>query len=264
MMSEFEKFKANMFDDGEWTCFGQQHTAVACNPIHLLTSGEHQLVGLNPMVNSRRDSNVQVFRNILVEQDVGSVDEQIQYIKEMGFPYSSAVYSGNKSVHFLVSLDKPLPDLRSYKFVSKWILRILSKADQATINPSRFTRVPGTLRTSGKMQELVDLGNRIQRETLNVWLNSFPKEKPTEIVHSFTSTDRSPLSLPRTALIWLANNEFPEGERNSRWWWIACRCKEAGLALDQTIVELEGFFQEEQSFKRDEWIRAINSAYRKI
>lgn len=260
MFTDFTAFKDLLFNENEWTCFGNEVTVTACKPLFLLST-DHSLVGLNPMIESRRDNNVQTFRNILIELDSGSINEQQEYIKDKGLPYSSAVFSGKRSVHHVISLEKPLPDLKSYKFICKWILNILEKADHATVNPSKFTRVPGATRSPSCLQELLDLRSRISREELNEWLNNYPSQRPKENIQRPSYNQRN-FKLPKLAIQWLSENDFPEGERNSRWFWIACRCKDAGFTFEETIHQLSDFFVEEMNFSSNEWQRALESAYK--
>ncbi len=61
----------------------------------------------------RADANVACLQNVLLELDEMALDEQIRYVRT-ALPVTSIVHSGGKSHHFIISLDKPLPDLASY------------------------------------------------------------------------------------------------------------------------------------------------------
>jgi hypothetical protein len=120
--------------------------------IERIESDKVILCALNPIKGYRDDLSCTAFRNFLVEMDTGSIDDQLAYIKKLGMPYSAAIFSGNKSVHFLLSLDKDLPSENVYRALAEWILNIVTLADQNTKNPSRSIRVPGAYREPNKQQ----------------------------------------------------------------------------------------------------------------
>ena len=104
------------------------------------------MLAINPIEGFRRDKNVTAFRSFLVELDDGKLSEQMKYVKNKNMPYSACVFSGGKSLHFVITLEEPLPSLNLYKQISKWILNVMDKADSQTSNPSRSVRFPGNLR----------------------------------------------------------------------------------------------------------------------
>ncbi|WP_214676866.1 hypothetical protein, partial [Escherichia coli] len=67
------------------------------------------LIAINPIKGWRRDDQVTAFRTFLIELDDGSLEEQSKYVKEMDMPFTACIFSGNKSLHFAITLDQDLP-----------------------------------------------------------------------------------------------------------------------------------------------------------
>jgi hypothetical protein len=65
---------------------------------------------------------------------------------EKELPYSAATFSGGKSVHFIVSLETPIDEITWREWATA-LIRVMG-ADASTKNPSRFTRLPGSIRKS--------------------------------------------------------------------------------------------------------------------
>ena len=145
-----------------------------------IPSEEVTLLALNPIKGFRTDANCTAFRNFLVEMDYGPLDQQLVYIKTLKMPYSAAIFSGNKSIHFLISLDRDLPSEKVYRVFSEWILNVATLADPNTVNPSRSIRVPGAFREPGKLQTLVEFNGPVKLDDLTNWLKHYPEAKPQE------------------------------------------------------------------------------------
>lgn len=124
----------------------------------------------------RASSNVICYRNFLIECDGIDLDSQIKHIKESGIPFSTAVFSGSKSIHLIVSLENPVATMAEYK--TMW-LRIAAAfnglhnyADSSTSDCARLSRIPNALRDNGNIQELLKVTKRISDETIYSWLKS--------------------------------------------------------------------------------------------
>lgn len=129
---------------------------------------------LKPEALSREVSDVSVFRNFLVELDSGTLDKQVEYVERLGLPYSAAVYSGGKSVHFILSLETPLANADEYYRFATFLLGSLAvRADQTNKNPNRFSRTPGFVRDNGREQELLELRGRIPNSIVLEWLKPY-------------------------------------------------------------------------------------------
>lgn len=134
---------------------------------------------INPIKSERKNADVQKFRNFLFEIDEISLKEQLVHIKNKGMPCSSLTYSGNKSFHFIISLDEPVKDKEHYDFIANWIHNIIEIADKATKNPSRLSRLPNVKREdTGKIQKLIFVYDRIKSDDLIKWLSQYEHLMP--------------------------------------------------------------------------------------
>src|SRR5271154_597700 len=82
-------------------------------------SEELILLAINPINGFRTDDNVYRHQTFLWEIDVGSIDSQMDYVKALNLPYSSATFSGGKSIHFLTVLDQPV-DAKTWRLLCLW------------------------------------------------------------------------------------------------------------------------------------------------
>jgi len=199
--------KAGTFSEQEFfeTLFDKDEQISVCQTVYScsLTLRDEREPGeffiINPLSGGRKDENVTKYRNFLFEIDGSSLKDQLVLVeKKIALPYSTLVFSGNKSFHWIVSLETPLVEKRSYDFVFQWILNIIGTADPQTKNPSRLSRYPEVVRKdTDKMQRLVYVHGRINNDTLMAWLEKFPEHtpilKPINKSHSHGtgSTDRA-------------------------------------------------------------------------
>jgi len=123
----------------------------------------------------RADCNVTSLRSFLLEWDkAGSVEEQLKRVKLMGLPFSTAVHSGGKSLHVVVSLTEPT-DAVTYRHVGAMLRAAFPGCDRSVGNPSRLTRAPNVTRSStDTTQTLLDCRGRVAMETLMAWLQMVP------------------------------------------------------------------------------------------
>jgi len=136
---------------------------------------ERVFFSINPLHTDRRDSNVTCHRNILCEFDKGTIKEQLRLVEDSKIPYTSIVFSGNKSIHVIISLEEPCKNREEYNELVKRIYRKLPGVDTSCSNPSRFSRTPGALRSdTGQHQTLIELKSRVPREELEHWLGPLP------------------------------------------------------------------------------------------
>lgn len=287
MKQEQVKFLNLLFDEGETVCvtsgaYGAHSISQSeIGPeIHLRTpdkpdepgkqfvisEADIQLVAINPIDGWKRDSNVTVYRNFMLEFDDGPLDEQMAYVNSMGLPYSAAVYSGNKSMHYVVSLQQPCNET-IWRFTMQWMLNILFKADSQNKSPSRGVRFPENKRKNGKKnwQKLVHLRERITQEDLNNWLSRFPDKKPKikvqePVEHGNIITESDVPVFVIETLKKLESGEQPN--RNSSWFKLAAFLYKAGMPQDRTEMLFEKYFIEEDDFKKGELDNCIRSAYK--
>jgi hypothetical protein len=226
-------------------------------------SNEIRMVALNPIFGQRQDANCKAYRNFLIEMDYGPLKSQMEYVKRQGMPYSAVVFSGGKSLHFLISLDQDLPDEKKYREISEWVLAVMTAADQNTKNPSRSIRVPGPARDD-KKQFLVELKGPVKLSELGDWLAKYPHLKPQEKVkREYTGEPDFEKMRPWVGYL-LKNGLDPLKGRNKQWFSIACEFALAGYSEDDTIGKLERYFSPDRDFKEKEWLTAIRSAFKYI
>ena len=160
----------------EYTCFSE--TPKGTTILGMYDYGSYDaFFSINPMDRNktRSDSAVILYRNILIEIDKISVEHQQAHILGSEMPYSTAVFSGSKSVHYIISLEEPLPNEQAYRAVVKRVYKAVGDdlVDQSCKNPSRFSRLPGHIRAdTGLEQKLLGIRGRVPNATLEAWLTS--------------------------------------------------------------------------------------------
>jgi hypothetical protein len=221
-----------------------------------------QLVALNPINGFRKDENCIAFRSFLVEMDYGPLAEQLAYAKKIGLPYSAVIFSGNKSLHFLITLDEDLENETVWRRMAEWILGIATVADQVTKNPSRNIRIPGAERESGKFQKLVEFKGPTKLSDLITWLSKHPDAKPKPPERRIPTGTYDFSKLKPWVIDRLMNGLDPTKGRNQQWFSISMEFALAGYSEDDTFNILQDFFLEERDFKEKEWQTAIKSGFK--
>lgn len=232
-------------------------------PITHCDSADLILVAINPINGYRRDSDVTALRSYLVEIDTGTIKEQLGYIDHLKMPFSAQVFSGNKSVHTLITLDRDLPDEKTYRYIGSWILNIVTMADKNCKNPSRSIRIPGAYRGPGKKQRIIRINKRVKLKALMDWLNKYehlrpiakPKRELPEGQADYDLLSNWARSMLKTGVV------FKNG-RNQTWFALAVDFAIAGFDEDRTIEELTKYFQEEHDFKEKEFLATIRSGHK--
>lgn len=174
-----QEFINTLFDPGQQTCYAKSAKGyrVMKKPIDgaqlFCINALHPTKDLNPRQDwhksnkaRRDDKNVVCLRNFLIELDDMNLDSQIGYVRSE-LPVTSITYSGGKSYHFIISLTNPCETKSEYDDIANKIFTLLPKADRSCKNPSRFSRLPGAIRSdTNKLQELVLLSERIDKVEL--------------------------------------------------------------------------------------------------
>lgn len=223
-----------------------------------------KLVALNPIQGWREDGNCKAFRNFLIELDVGPLNQQRDYIHRLGMPYSAIVFSGSKSLHFLISLDEDLPSEKVWRHLAQWILNIATNSDQNCKNPSRSIRIPGAVRDD-KKQLLVEFKGKVPLQELIDWLKKHPNAMPVpKEKKPFTGTIDFSRIRPWVVKALTMDGLDPSKGRNKQWFAIAYDFALAGYDEDTAIDFLEQYFDEDRTFKEREWLSAIRSAYKTV
>lgn len=222
---------------------------------------ELTLAALNPIKGFRQDMNCTAFRSFLIEMDYGPLPEQLAYVKKLGMPYSAVVFSGNKSLHFLITLDHDLPSENVYRQFSEWILNVMTLADQNTKNPSRSIRMPGAYREPGKQQTLQEFNGLVKIGELVAWLMKYPDAKPKEQeVRGISEVPNYDKIKPWVKAALVAGVLPPN--RNKKWFSIAVDFALSGYDEEYTMEVLRNYFSPDRDFKEREWKTAIRSAFK--
>ena len=190
-----ERWVSTVFNQGEATCMGHKFENKVFK-VEKLYFPESEYVSINPMVfgKTRSGSNVTKFRTFLIEidkdingNDVPKKAQIEQVIKNARMPWSTMTDSGNRSVHFLLSLEEPLKDRPVYTAYFLAIQAALKKynivIDQACKDPGRFTRAPYGINCkkelidkkpnrADRVQTVLKVNRRIQLSELDAWLES--------------------------------------------------------------------------------------------
>jgi len=243
-----------------------QITLVSPNPKvknKTVTQEDLVLLAINPIKGYRNDEACTSFRTFLFEQDTGGLKQQLDHLKALRMPYTATIFSGNKSVHTLVTLDKDL-DEKTYRNLYLWALNISSLFDQNCKNPSRSVRIPGVIRPdTGKKQRLLEIKDRVKVEDFLAWLNRWEHLKPQERVKKENLTNVANYdNVSKWAKKQLSVGiDFSKG-RNKAFYALAMDLALSGLSEDDAIELLDRYYVEERDFKRKEWLTTISSAFK--
>jgi hypothetical protein len=233
-------------------------------PLARIEEDECTLVSINPLKgDARNDDNVTAFRSFLVEMDGMPLAEQKQYIESSGLPWSVCVYSGGKSLHFGITLDRDLPTLELWKFYAEWILKTLPKADQQTKNPSRGIRIPEVMRPGKRMQKLVEARGRISHDRLMAYLSQHPAQMPREEKEEFEFKEHNKNAMAKWVTVGLVDGFDMSRGRNATWFAVGYEFGKCGYDLDTTFETLEPLYSPEATFKEHEWRATVKNGHAK-
>ncbi len=235
-----------LFDPGEQICASSTPYGTSIlNPMRQSVPKECLFFSINPLHDDRRDSNVTSFRNILVEMDKLSLIEQYAYIRGK-LPFTSCVYSGGKSLHFIISLQQPCPDEKTYRELVDRIYATVPECDISCKNPSRFSRLPGRHRPAPHQpQRLEYLGERINYINLEQYL------PPVPMTVAPTAADTEPWT--DTDLLMLINKAVIEPDkmagvvgcsgRNAFFFWLGQRLIDAKFSPQKRVEKVESAYK---------------------
>lgn len=231
-MDDLNKFFNVLFDIDEdsSTCFAKDNKGTTVLPIkkninikwaEFFTINElHPFHNFNPSkewhdenIPVRADHNVINYRNFLVEMDKISIEDQKKLVEDIKMPYSTATFSGGKSIHYIISLEKPFTDRKDYDRLVRRLYKAIGTdfVDNANKNPSRLSRFPNALRKEkNKVQKLLEVKSRINFEDLQNWITERIGED-TELEVIFKHIENKHITaFTRDFLMFGA----PNGERN--------------------------------------------------
>lgn len=170
----YKLFWETLFDETEGVCVTATPYGTQMNMRGYVMHTNDNYFCINPLIGSRKDDNVGVLRNILVEMDNLPLDEQETAL--LGMPYTTKVFSGNKSFHYIISLLEPCHNRAEYDaLVYRIYKKLAPNVDKANKNPSRLSRVPNAMRDNYR-QTLFRVGPRVPKIEILTWLG------PEEVV----------------------------------------------------------------------------------
>lgn len=223
---------------------------------------------INPIIDWRNEENVLKagLYSMLFEMDKTSEgkliprDTQINLFKSSGLPYSTMTWSGTKSVHVIVRLDRKIPvDL--FNPIWEAIERVLTKhgcsIDPATKKKPQISRMPESIRKvpiyddndtiidyEASKQDLIDVRSRITLKELGVWLKLHGEKviKPKPIPpFKPINVDEPVTHRFERAIKWTQKSQ--KSEYSSYWktggdnWLfvLGCNLSKLGITLDQGL-----------------------------
>lgn len=273
------KFLETLFDQGEGVTLGDQFsTRVRMLGVDELPESPNFFC-INPLnceydyaldrpKPARKDLNVTSFRSFLFEMDGVGLDDQLKILNNSSIPFTSVVYSGGKSYHAIICLEKPLTEpahtrdgVMAYKAIWRRLAALIDKeaksmgyelpgdaesfVDHSCKNPSRLSRFPGVFREDkGKTQELVRLSSRMPAAEFSALIARCPEvtiqdftiqEKPEDLIDdldAFQSLMPDALRRRLKFVDWAADHDmYPKIYRFSTW------------AIDSTNVSKQCFLE---------------------
>lgn len=111
------------------------------------------------------DADVTAHRFVLVESDAVPVETQLALYARLNLPIAAVILSGGKSAHAWIRVDAP--DADAYDTTAKRLFELLAPygVDKANKNPSRLSRLPGSIRSIGSTgdgaQRLLHLAHHV-------------------------------------------------------------------------------------------------------
>lgn len=171
---------------------------------------------INPLKGKRNGENVTHINSLLFEMDKDENGQiippktQLCMFEDSGLPFTTMTWSGTKSMHVIVRLEKPVPE-KWFRPLWQAIARVLvSKGlpiDPATMKIPQLSRLPLSYR-NGKLQRLIRVNERVKYLDLINWLKenneTIVMPKPSKPFVPIAS-DKSNLDKWRIARKWTEN-----------------------------------------------------------
>ena len=174
-----------LFNPGEYSFFTNNvKSSAPIVPVESSIGKSFEYMSINPLLpnTNRCSKNVKEYRNFLIEYDVGfySFDEQIEHANLIGLPFSLAIESGNKSIHFFVCLKMDIGSERYNEIASSLVEAC--KSDKAVKDPARLARFPEGLRIEkNRIQTVRQIKERVDFDVLSEWYNKININTPNAI-----------------------------------------------------------------------------------
>jgi phage gp16-like protein len=283
-----DNFYNLIFDEDDYICFGEKLSSTRVNHYRFPYGRTKSWFTVNPLDPKedrnptkewhrkdrprRADCNVVKYRNIMIEMDSCPIPEQKVHIRESQMPYSTCVYSGGKSLHFIISLVTPLETEIEYRCWWKAIFKIMANRgaglDPSSQNPSSFTRCPNVYREDkGQIQHLLKINARVKNEDMIAWFKSqgvtpddFKREAVYDSVReNVPHVDSNATDAERFEVVkrFMKDDPYVKGNMNNWQFKAGCVCKAVGLREDVATEFIR------QQFGPIDKRGAIASAYQK-
>ena len=285
-MKTMNDFWTTLFDKDEWVCFAPTFKSTKAYLLKTKTKRDTEFFAINPIVphKSRKIANISAFRNFLIEIDEDHnhapvpLEVQEEIIQASGLPYTTKLFTGNKSMHYIVSLETPVEDTATYALYFKAIASIINKtADELNYNisideqvkdPSRMSRCPDAIRIVPK-KAIHDLREVAQRVDLNSWFeqhNVWPHDfasatiydtpdQMKQVNHNASVDEKVDYVLNHI----MKNMNYVQGKMNTYQYTFARCLKRTGLTEDQVRSIIIGKFSKED--ERNPVHRAFSPTY---
>ena len=209
-----------------------------------------QLLSINPTKKkgARLHEHCTSMKTLLVESDDDrySPEEMVERIKNSKIPYTALTFSGNRSVHILITLNQPFTCKDKYQEVHSWIVNQLNhytdgiEFDSKTKSHMNLTRMPNIpAKHSGRKfdTKVIELSRRIDDTELAEWLKDLWKP-----VKKYKSEHKDN---PEALRAWAKHqdvekiaDEFAPGHRNVVAFKLAGIFKALDYSLEQALDEI--------------------------
>lgn len=268
-----KEFLSALFDSDDYTCFSKNPYGINVHPLKYFGHAEFFCINALQPKTTRSDANVLKHRNILIELDTGTLKEQEYLIEEqLKMPYTSKVYSGGKSLHYIISIEDFYPvSKESYTELALDIFAAVPGCDTSVKNPSRFSRLGDALRVqTGVIQEVLNLKDRVKNSAIEEFLfrnkdlvslaktkrqNLVPETLP--ILENLPENFRGDLTKRTKDFI---KEGAAKGERNPSLYFSACDFKNNFYSLTEAL-DLLGQAAQRSGLSAFETTSVIQSAY---
>jgi hypothetical protein len=268
-----------LFSPDEYICLAASPFDTTTKRLSTITDKDlesAQWFALNPFTpgTTRADHNVCAYRNVLLEMDELDLEEQLSTIEAAGMPFTSCVWSGGKSYHFVISAKQEFETLEAYKIFVQWIYDIFEGVvDTTGRNPSRFTRLAGGYRADkNTLQKLQELRDRVLDDDLNEFMSTHNDAiTSAEARREELFIDRIPSDEVEDGLrgrLTLRTREFMTkgaraGGRHKELYYCACDFKNNNYQIDEAISCLEFGAIEKSGLTVPDFLKTIESAYKR-
>lgn len=233
-----------------------KYTSVFVPYVGKVLAGKANFIGLHsakgPELARKTENESALYRNLLVEMDDPLIDptEQQAMVDRLGLPYSTATYSGGKSVHFVISLATPV-GWDEYKSLAAKLKQVIPKMDQGVDTHTRFTRLPFAFR-DGVEQKLLNVNGRVQNTVLDGFLANLgcvdePIAKvvktplPKRATHRPDLTVNDERAWVKSLMRWYVNQHLQGGAYNGQPLKLPCpACRNHGKDRSGDNLQVDG------------------------